>query len=144
MVWEDLNGNGIQDIGEPGIPGVVLELSDETGAVIATSECDVDGLYEFTDLEAGEYTVCVANDDLNGYVATTDTCYTFVIDQDETCNVEDANFGLMIDETPTTGSIGNYVWLDDNGDGIIDAGENGLANVQVTLLDDSGLSLIHI
>ena len=35
-------------------------------------------------------------------------------------------------------SISNRVWIDDNADGIQDAGENGLANVQVELLDGNG------
>ena len=34
-------------------------------------------------------------------------------------------------------SISNKVWIDDDADGIQDAGENGLANVQVELLDGS-------
>ena len=31
------------------------------------------------------------------------------------------------------GTIGDYVWLDENGDGVQDAGEAGIANVKVTL-----------
>ena len=31
------------------------------------------------------------------------------------------------------GSIGNTVWLDENGNGIQDAGEAGIANVKVTV-----------
>jgi len=36
---------------------------------------------------------------------------------------------------PTTGTLGNKVWLDSDGDGIQDAGEDGLANVTVSLYD---------
>ncbi|WP_116115592.1 Ig-like domain-containing protein [Austwickia chelonae] len=31
LVWKDLNRNGVQDPGEPGIPGVMLEILDENG-----------------------------------------------------------------------------------------------------------------
>ncbi len=35
--------------------------------------------------------------------------------------------------TIRTGAIGNYVWLDEDGDGVQDAGEAGIPNVKVTL-----------
>ena len=34
FVWNDLNGNGVQDAGEPAIPGVTLTLTGTTGAGI--------------------------------------------------------------------------------------------------------------
>ncbi len=37
-----------------------------------------------------------------------------------------------------TASIGNYVWLDENGDGVQDAGEAGIPNVTVQLLNSLG------
>ena len=36
-----------------------------------------------------------------------------------------------------TGSIGNFIWLDNNANGIQDTGESGLANVTVTLFDNT-------
>ena len=36
------------------------------------------------------------------------------------------------------GAIGNYVWIDENNDGMQDAGEPGIANATVELLDASG------
>ncbi len=35
----------------------------------------------------------------------------------------------------STGSIGNFVWLDSNGDGLQDSGEPGVSNVTVTLFN---------
>ncbi len=37
-----------------------------------------------------------------------------------------------------TGAIGNYVWLDENSDGLQDAGEPGIPNVRVDLKDANG------
>ncbi|MCS7041104.1 MAG: hypothetical protein NZP34_15975, partial [Caldilineales bacterium] len=40
------------------------------------------------------------------------------------------------------GSIGNYVWLDENSDGYQDAGERGIANVRVDLRDCSSGAIL--
>ncbi len=42
----------------------------------------------------------------------------------------------------TTGTIGNFVWQDSNGDGDQDAGEAGLANVTVNLYQSDGATLV--
>ncbi|CAB0925144.1 hypothetical protein FRC0431_02071 [Corynebacterium diphtheriae] len=58
FVWEDTNGDGIQDAGEPGIAGVELKLeaadgksvTDINGKVVENVTTGVDGKYEFKDL----------------------------------------------------------------------------------------------
>src|SRR5262249_1949063 len=55
-----LNGNGCQDSGEPGIPGVQVDLYSGCGpnAVLVTSmPTDANGKYLFTGLCAGNYSV---------------------------------------------------------------------------------------
>jgi hypothetical protein len=47
-VWEDKNGNGVQDAGEAGIVGAKVELKDESGKVVATTSSGTDGKYTFT------------------------------------------------------------------------------------------------
>ncbi|MBT8198105.1 MAG: hypothetical protein KJO84_06345, partial [Acidimicrobiia bacterium] len=56
FVWLDSNGDGVQDAGEPGIPGVTVTLSGDADATAVT---DANGLYGFADLAAGEYTATV-------------------------------------------------------------------------------------
>ncbi|MBN2045371.1 MAG: DUF3048 C-terminal domain-containing protein [Anaerolineales bacterium] len=56
-VWEDLNGNGLQDEDEPGLPGVTVSLVDLEGEAVATTQTDGDGQYLFTDVPAGEYSL---------------------------------------------------------------------------------------
>jgi hypothetical protein len=51
-VWHDLDGNGIQGDGEPGLPGVTVRLSD--GQVTLTA---VDGSYQFKLPQFGTYHV---------------------------------------------------------------------------------------
>ncbi|MBN1482564.1 T9SS C-terminal target domain-containing protein [candidate division KSB1 bacterium] len=56
-VWDDLNGNGIQDNGEPGHAGVRVELLDSNKNSLATTTTDASGVYKFSDLQAGQYYV---------------------------------------------------------------------------------------
>ncbi len=55
-VWKDLNDNGIQDSGEPGVAGVIIQLL-QGSTVIATDTTNVQGLYLFSDLSSGTYQV---------------------------------------------------------------------------------------
>lgn len=69
LVWEDENGDGIQDLGEPGINGVTVSLLDDTGAPaigadglvipdqITANVLGVDGIYEFALVAPGDYQV---------------------------------------------------------------------------------------
>jgi hypothetical protein len=56
-VWNDLDQDGLQDAGEPGINGVVVNLKNAVGAVIATTTTNGSGLYLFRELCQGKYTV---------------------------------------------------------------------------------------
>ncbi|MBB63770.1 MAG: hypothetical protein CMO81_01770 [Waddliaceae bacterium] len=53
-VWNDLNGNGIRDAGEPGLAGITVNLRDASG-IIATTVSAADGSYAFLNLVPGEY-----------------------------------------------------------------------------------------
>lgn len=57
LVWLDFNDDGEVNFGESAIEGVTIELLDDQGNVIDTTVTDADGVYAFTDLEAGTYTV---------------------------------------------------------------------------------------
>jgi hypothetical protein len=59
FVWRDLNGNGIQDAGEPGIAGVLVSLKTSSGMVIESDITGLDGSYLFSGLCAATYTVAV-------------------------------------------------------------------------------------
>ncbi|MDF1544667.1 MAG: SdrD B-like domain-containing protein [bacterium] len=57
FVWNDLNEDGVQDAGEPGIPGVTVFLTDCSGQILASTITDANGNYYFTNLEPGDYRV---------------------------------------------------------------------------------------
>ena len=82
FVWNDLNGDGVQDGGaEVGIDGVTIDLIDDLNGngvvdggepVIDTTTTAGGGAYDFTGLPAGDYIVDVTDTGgvLTGYVLT--------------------------------------------------------------------------
>jgi hypothetical protein len=56
-VWEDVNGNGIQDGGEPPVPNVLVTLYDADTNALDTTTTDASGFYSFTNLVPGTYFV---------------------------------------------------------------------------------------
>ena len=57
-VWEDINGNGIQDDDEPGVDGLeVTLLNAASGDEVDTTLTAADGSYWFDGLPPGEYAV---------------------------------------------------------------------------------------
>jgi hypothetical protein len=60
FVWSDNNHNGIQDAGEPGVPGVTVELLNSNGVPVSDIVTDANGAYHFNNLPAGTFSVKVA------------------------------------------------------------------------------------
>ena len=140
-IWLDANANGVQDTGENGIAGVTVQLiNPATGAVIASTTSDANGLYGF-DVQAGTYAVKVVAP--AGYVITQkDAGGNNAADSDIGTNGQTASVTLVGGETNNTLDaglfktlkLGDRVWLDSNGNGVQDTGENGIAGVQVKLI----------
>ena len=61
-VWQDMDGDGRQDAGEPGIGGVTVTLYRD-GVPVATTTTNPDGSYLFEDVAPGHYTVTFAPPD---------------------------------------------------------------------------------
>jgi len=54
--WHDVNGNGLQDPGEPGLGGAIFILrAGGTGAVVAITTSDLSGAYGFSGVPPGTY-----------------------------------------------------------------------------------------
>ena len=135
-VWLDTDGDGVQDVGEPGIANVALELRDGLGNVVATTTTDADGNYLFTGIPPGTYTVDVVDATLPGapgdVVAapgTSDPSAPLVITGEEIYT--DVDFGYTVPAGEAL--IGDTVWSDADGDGIQDPGEVGIGGVAVNL-----------
>lgn len=149
-VYFDKNGNGSRDTGEPGIPGVTVELLDDAGKVLATKVTDASGQYSFTGLAAGSYSVRVATSPsdqgsvLFGLTPKQTAANPISITcSGSTCNaVDTADFGFA-PTTGGTGTLGGTIWRDD-GDGLLETGESGIQGVTVELwLDVNGNGTIQ-
>jgi len=56
-VWWDVDDDGVQDAGEPGIADVTVTLKNASGSTVATTTTDSNGGYSFNDLFPGDYRV---------------------------------------------------------------------------------------
>jgi hypothetical protein len=56
MKFNDLNGNGVKDMGEPGLANWTITLTNQRGSIVKTVT-DVNGNYSFTNLAAGTYVI---------------------------------------------------------------------------------------
>ncbi len=81
-VWADANNNGLLEGGEGGIGETIIQLFDNTGNLIATTESNHDGYYLFKDLSAGTYTVSVVESTLVAPL-TTPNSYTVTLSENE-------------------------------------------------------------
>jgi hypothetical protein len=116
VVFDDRNGNGRQDSGEPGVGGVTISRND--GPSVATAS---DGTYRFSNVPVGSYTVMISLP--AGYVAVGRTSRTVSVAPG---GAAQANFALQ-----AQGVIQGLVFDDRNGNGVQDAGESGVGGVTI-------------
>ncbi|HEY4284368.1 MAG TPA: SdrD B-like domain-containing protein, partial [Chthoniobacterales bacterium] len=154
FVWQDTNGNGCQDAGEPGIQGVQVDLFSGCGAgktFVTSQTTDANGHYLFNNLCAGNYTICFHTP--NGFTPTgvESACGVNSNLKDSNCSATDCNIcvNLPTDNSSDTtidcgyiphcaGTIGDFVWQDNNSNGCQDNGEPGIQGVQVDLFSGCG------
>jgi hypothetical protein len=151
FVWDDQDADGIQDAGEPGLGNVTVQLRNWTGnMLVATTVTNASGVAVFEN---------VATNVVNGYRLR------YVLPTGHTITTADAGSDDAADSDadPTTtmspgfaltqggqnytltdcgmwapGTVNSFVWDDQDGDGIQDAGEPGLSGVTVSLRNHTG------
>jgi len=116
-LWFDENENGVDDPGEPGLAGVILNLQDCNGTLISTVTTDVNGNYLFSDVLAGNYVICI-EEDYREYRISSDliingTC-TECFSHDGQDNDLDFDFELIYEKAV----VDTKTWIDENGNGI--------------------------
>lgn len=125
-VYVDTNRNGVQDPGEPGIPGVIVELQRPDGSVVQTVTTGPDGRYDFADIEAGDYVIVETQP--AGYGEAAENPSNRVPLAVGVGNpVTPVNFGERV------GSIAGLVYNDSNGNGQRDPNEPAIPGVTMTL-----------
>ncbi len=152
FVWDDVNRNGIQDENESGVANVEVILLDGDGNEVNRTQTDENGKYLFTDLKIGDYQVEFNLSTIpNGYMVTPqnvgdddakDSDANQTNGKTKVTTLEDGENDLSWDMgIHKKYSLGDFVWDDLNKNGIQDADEPGIANVEVELLDENGKSL---
>ena len=157
-VWLDLNSDGAQQPDEPAASATV-SLHTVTGNVVATTNTDATGHYQFTNLRGGRYrlqfTHLPAHRVLTGRAAGMDPALdsdpdpatgltpVFALAQGapNLVPVTGVNAASIDFENRTLNaglvtkySVGARVWLDNSGDGVLDPGDGGVPGVTVQLL----------
>lgn len=169
-VWLDLNNNGVQDSGEPGVAGVTVNLYRDANAdglingaeattPYATTVTDAFGNYIFNNLPAtasgtayqvgfvlpSGYSFVTPNaggDDFKDNDANTFAGgYTGLYFLKQGQRNMSVDAGLVQTAPAGTASLGDKVWYDADADGVQDAGETGVAGVTVTLYNNAGTAI---
>ena len=149
-VWNDANADGIQDVGEPGMAGVILNLTGTAGngtPVNATTNTDAGGHYYFA-VPPGTYGVAVvtppamtlspANQGTRGLDSLPTPSATAPATLSGGASDLTIDFGFYLAVT-----IGNFVWNDANGDGIQNDGSgSGLVGVGLTLIGTNAAGVV--
>jgi len=148
-VFNDIDGNGVQDSGEPGISGVTVALYRDTNGnglldggepLAATLDTDANGNYLFSGLANGNYIVSIASSP-SGYTYTTESPDNDPAAGDQQpasillgVSVLNIDFGYW---AATQRTVSGTVWNDANVNGL-PTGESGIAGVTIALLNGSG------
>ena len=148
FVWEDLNNNGLQDTDEPGLQNVVVKLFDEAGIFVDSVKTDVNGLYKIENIAVGNYRLTFSK--INSFVYAVNnpsdpdknskpnmqTGATALLDMLVAKNYTNIDAGYV-----RSGSIGDIVWLDLNGNGIFQSNEPGINDIVIELFNTSGMKV---
>jgi uncharacterized repeat protein (TIGR01451 family) len=141
LVWEDMNGNGVQDAGEPGVSNVVVRLYDASGLEITNATTAADGSYAFTGLPVTNYSLT--------FEPPSDTFFTAESAGGDAQLDSDAN--LTSGESGTVSLLGSadrrdidaglyvpaavfgHLFVDKDGDLVRDTGDSSVTNALVWL-----------
>ena len=129
-VFDDLNGNGLQEAAEPGLSGVVISVTVGGDVLTATTQAFGQYNYAFETQTAGWHTVQEQDPARPGYRSTTPDEINIDVDLGNSYAV---NFG----DTASTAfsTIMGIVFDDDSGDGVQNPSEPGIGGVLISLSD---------
>src|SRR5262249_38071925 len=130
LVYADKNGNGKQDPGEPGLPGVTVNVTDTTagGKPVAVT---TDSLGYWRVQSAARHTFQIAVVPPAGAAASGTASYT--INTVEGTDFGGYYLGLTGVKAPAGTGVSGVVFSDLNGNGVHDPGEPGLSDYTVEM-----------
>ena len=143
VVHSDEDGDCEVDPGEQLLAGVTIELLDVTGGIVATTETNVDGVYEFNDLAPGMYSVREVQPD--GFFDSGQVAGSQGGDSSQSNLIAGVRIGSgqslvgynFCEELPA--SISGVVHVDTNTNCEIDGDESPISGVTIELLDADGI-----
>ena len=135
--FNDVNGNGVRDAGEPGLAGVTIRVTDASGTVRTTTS-DASGAFSLTGLAAGAYVVSEVVP--SGFTQTAPAAPgTFPVTLTTGQAVSNLLFGNQAVTAGTNNaSITGRKILDLNANGIFDGNDRGFEGIVFELRDASG------
>ena len=153
-VWAENDYDGLFATDEAKLQNITVQLISNDGAVVATTQTNKLGQYDFTGLAPGNYFVKFTSQSFNGYSAVPDGGSSIVQQASKNINdtfaqtpvfaltyndVFEKNFGIYVPST-----VSGFAWDDVNQNGICDNSESKIANVTITLTDADGNSLTDV
>ena len=147
FVWEDCDGNGVQDPGEGPMAFIEVRLYDAEGTLVTMTITDANGAYLFDNIYPGEYYLefllpndydftipaqgnsSGADSDVNG--TNGDGTTSIVTLRPGECNLDAGDAGMY-----TCVYIGELVWFDTNENNVWDATENGVNGLKILLFKE--------
>lgn len=127
--FEDANGNGTRDAGEPGLAGWNIRLTGGPRAVSLTATTATDGSYTFSHLEPGNYTLSEVMQP--GWMQSRPGGpgqYAVTLASTSVAGYDFGNY--------REASLGDTVFYDDDRDGAQGPGELGIPGILVRLYTD--------
>ena len=134
----DVNGNGVQDAGEPGLAGVTItrtaSINDPTGANLSVVT-DAAGNFTFANVPFGNFTLTETVP--TGFVQTAPPPPGTI---SATINfAQRSSAGNLFGNRALTAMVSGVKFNDANGNGTRDAGEEGMAGVTIRLTDSANV-----
>lgn len=129
--WNDVNGDGLEGIGENHLSGWTIQLKNQAGAVVATSVTNSNGAYSFDNVAPGNYQVCEVQQAgwIQTYPSDNNGCYAISINVSGETNqmkkfgnqgrgtvevrktvspaTDPGKFNLQVDDTTQATNVGN-------------------------------------
>jgi len=157
-LFYDDDDSGTHDAGETGIPGIIVQLHDSAGNLVASTTTDASGDYYFGNLAPGDYQVIIPTPPADAPTSSTLTCMSDnQVDGDDNGSQPTGSGGsvispiitLTIDGETTNEmtvdfgfiryvSLGSTLFDDPNDNGIQDDGEDVMPGVEIELRDSDG------
>ncbi len=131
--YDDRNGNGMKEGGEPGLQGWEISYSGTSGnvSVSGTATTGSDGTYSIDNLVPATYTV--EETAQSGWTASTSASRSVEVSAGQ--DVTDIDFGNY--QPP---EIFGRKWRDDSGDGVLDSGEVFLPDWTISITGPNSFS----